>query len=87
MTGLVMGQVVELDAPASKAFAITPNDSTDLTTTARAIYVGTTGNLAVTLSGDSSSVTFTNVAAGYHPLRAKRVLATGTTASGLIGLA
>lgn len=76
-----------VDSPASRAFAITPNDSTDLTTQTRALYVGTAGNLVVTLVGDSSSVTFSNVAAGYHPLRVKRVHATSTTATGLIGLA
>jgi hypothetical protein len=87
MTGLVMGQPVDPDAPASKAFAITPNDSTDLTVSTRAVYVGTAGNLSVILTDDSAAVTLTNCAVGYHPLKCKRVRATGTTATGLVGLA
>jgi len=77
-----------LDSPAQKAFAITPNDTTDLAVTTRAIYTGAGGTIVCTLAGDSSSVTFTNVPAGsILPIRVMRVLSTGTTAVGLIGLA
>jgi hypothetical protein len=77
-----------LDSPASKAFAITPNDSTDLADVTRGLYTGTGGTIVCILNGDSASVTFTNVPAGtVLPLRVKRVLATGTTSSmALIGL-
>lgn len=74
------------ESPASRAFAITPSDSTDLTTVTRSLYVGSGGNLSVILVGDTSAVTFTNIAAGYHPLRIKRVRSTGSTATGLVGL-
>jgi hypothetical protein len=74
------------EAPARKAAALTPNDAADLATETRALYVGTGGNLSVILSGDTAAVTFTNVAAGYHPLRVKRLRATGTTATGIVGL-
>ena len=74
------------ESPASRAFAITPSDSTDLATPARSLYVGTAGNLSVILVGDTAAVTFTNVQAGYHPIRVKRIRATGTTATGIIGL-
>ena len=76
-----------VDSPASTAFAITPNDSTDLTTATRALYVGTAGNISVVLLADSAAVTLKNVAVGYHPLRVKRVRSTGTTAGDLVGLA
>jgi hypothetical protein len=72
---------------ATKAVAITPNDSTDLATVTRGIYVGAGGNLRVLLADDTSPVTLTNVSAGViYPLRVKRVYSTTTTASGLIGL-
>lgn len=77
-----------LDSPASKAFAITPADGTDLASVTRGIYTGTGGTLVCVLADDSSTVTFSNVPAGIVlPLRIKQVYSTGTTASmGLIGL-
>jgi len=78
-----------LDSPAGKAFTITPDDSNDLAISTRAVYTGTGGTLVVILQDDVASVTFTNVPPGQIlPLRCRRVLATGTTASmNLIGLA
>ncbi|TQS73039.1 hypothetical protein ERN12_04500 [Rhodobacteraceae bacterium] len=76
-----------LDAPASNGFVITPDDSTDLVTTTRGIYVGTSGDLQVTLVGDTAPVTFKNMTAGVaHPLRVARVHADQTTAQNLIAL-
>lgn len=73
--------------PADNAVAITPNDGADLATTTRAFYIGGAGNVAVILARDSASVTLTALAVGVvHPLRVKRVLATGTTATGIVGL-
>ena len=74
-----------LEAPASGAFDLTPNDGADLATFTRFIHVGSAGNLNVILAGDTSAVTLTNVQVGYHPLRIKRLMSTGTTASGLTG--
>ncbi len=75
-----------LTSPAEAAQAITPSDSVALARTTRAIYVGGTGDLRVTmLSGDV--VTLGSVQAGMvYPLRASHVMATGTTATGLVGL-
>jgi hypothetical protein len=67
--------------PGSNAAAVTPNDSTDLTYTTRALFVGGAGNIAVTMAG-GQSVTFTGVPAGaLLPIRVTRVLSTGTTAT------
>ena len=76
-----------LTSPAQHIEAITPADGTDLTFATRGIYVGTGGDLRVlTLGGDT--VTFPDVPAGVIlPIRCKRVLATSTTASGIVGLA
>jgi len=72
--------------PATSAVAITPNDSTNLTVAARAIYVGTGGTL-VLKGWDDVSVTFTNIPNGtILPVAAKRVMATGTTATDLVAL-
>ena len=75
-----------LTFPAIGMISVTPSNSVNLTTEARAIYVGVAGNLAVNMR-DGTTGTFTNVPAGSPlPIRATRILATGTTATGLISL-
>lgn len=75
-------------APASYAFVITPNNTTDLEQVTRAIYVGGDGNIAMRLANNDTHVDFIGVKAGtILPVRANRVRATDTTATGLIGLA
>ena len=71
-------RAVEVDV-SSTAFA--PVEPT------RSIYIGTAGNLEVTMA-DGSKATFTNVAAGYHPLCVKIIHTTGdgTTATGIVAL-
>ena len=73
-------------SPASSAFAITPSNTEDLVRVTRGIYVGVTGNVKVDMfSGDT--VTFLGMSAGViHPIRAKRVYATGTTATSIVGV-
>ena len=77
---------VSLGAPAVDAFAITPNDGTDLSNVTRYIYVGGAGAIAlITVNGET--VTFSAVPVGtVLPIRAARVKATGTTATLLIGM-
>ena len=72
--------------PGSGAFSITPSDATVFAEYTRGLYVGVSGNVAVKMA-DGTTVTFTNLAAGIvHPLRVQQVLATGTTATGVIGV-
>lgn len=74
-------------SPAIGGFTITPNDSTDLVQITRGILVGTSGDLNVVLSGDDNTTLLKNVAAGVVlPLSAKRVYATSTTATDIVGL-
>ena len=73
-------------APARTMFAITPSDSTDLTNTPKAIYVGTAGTISMIGVGDTVAVSLTVQSGAIIPVRAKRVNATGTTAAGLVGL-
>ncbi len=74
------------DGPANHAFSITPDDGNDLEEVSRAVYCGQAGDVVVrTPSGND--VTFANVGAGtVLPVRATRVLATGTSAASLVGL-
>jgi len=75
-----------LDSPASSGVAVTPDNSNDLAYVTRGVYVGGSGDLKVDLAA-SGTVTFTAVQAGtLLPVRAKRVYATGTTATLIIAL-
>jgi hypothetical protein len=71
-------------SPITGAFAITPNDSTDLSEITLSLWVSVAGAVKVTMY-DGSVVTYANLTAGRHPLRVKRVWSTGTAATGLVG--
>lgn len=78
--------IVALTDPAFDGFGITPDDGTDLSQVTRAVWVGNGGSVIVVLAG-GGQVTLANVVGGsILPIQAKRILATGTTASGLVGL-
>jgi hypothetical protein len=72
-----------ITSPVTGAVSITPSDSTDLTEVSLSLYIGVTGAIKVTLM-DGSIVTYTAITAGRHPLRVKRVWATGTTTTGIV---
>jgi hypothetical protein len=81
MSDTFEGLATGMASPANSAAEITPNDTTDLSTFSRAVYVGGAGNLRVTMLG-GQTVTFSNVAAGTMlPIRVSRIWATGTTAT------
>lgn len=67
------------------AAAVTPNDSTDLSSQALALYLGGAGHVKVTMVG-GESVTLTTMAAGviHHGLAIARVWSTGTSATSII---
>ncbi len=73
------------DHPATGSIAVSPNNSTDLVKFCRALYVGVTGDIAVMLT-DGSTQLFLNVPVGILPVQCKRVLLTGTTATGIVAL-
>lgn len=71
--------------PSEHAFAITPNDDADLPFVTRGIYIGGAGNVRVTTLG-GETVDYKNLAVGMtHEGRIKRVHATGTTATDIVG--
>lgn len=75
-----------MDGPAENAAAVTPADGADLANFSKALFVGGAGTLKVDLVG-GTTVTFTGVVAGsYLRLRARRVYATGTTATNIVAL-
>lgn len=77
---------IALESPATHGFAVTPNDGADLAEITRAIYVGASGNLAVTLAS-GADVTLAGVPGGtLLPLRLRRIKATGTSATSIVGL-
>lgn len=74
-----------LSDPVGHAVAVTPSDSTDtgLFGASTALYVGVGGDVKLTtFHGDT--VTFVSLAPGWHPIRVRRVWATGTTATNMI---
>lgn len=74
-------QLPELANPARGAVAVTPNDSTDLSTPARALYVGIGGDLKVTTIY-GQTVEFRNIPSGsVIPVMVSRVFATGQTST------
>jgi hypothetical protein len=76
-----------IEFPAVRLRAVTPNDTTPLVFVCKALYVGTGGNVAIMASEDTAAVTLTNVQSGsIIPVRARRVMATGTTATGIVAL-
>lgn len=84
--------------PGRFATAITPSDTLAVAIGpageyAKSLYVGVTGNLTVITGGDNSNsglgtpVLFSNVPVGWFPLQVRGVMATGTTATGIVGVA
>ena len=72
--------------PLTNAVLVSPNDSADLGYTTRAVYIGTTGNMKVTMQ-DSGTVLFTGIPAGTTlPIRVSRIWSTTTTASTILAL-
>lgn len=81
------GRGNSIDSPADNAEAVTPSDSVDIATTSRALFIGGGGDVSIDTVGGQESVVFAGLAGGsILPVRAKRVNATGTTATGIVAL-
>lgn len=78
------GKGTGLESPAPNLAIVTPNDSVDLEYASRAIWLGVEGAIKVTTLG-GQTVTTPTLAAGFpHPIRATRIWATDTTATGIM---
>jgi hypothetical protein len=71
--------------PYSSGFAITPADGAELERVTSAIHVGSAGALHVLLE-DGTELTLAAMPVGIHRLRIRKVFATSTVASSLVGL-
>lgn len=73
-------------APGKQGEVVTPSDTVDLTFVSKYIYVGVTGDVRLVMDG-GQTLTFKAVPAGtFMPVRASRVMATGTAATNLVSL-
>lgn len=79
-------QVRSMLGPIEGGFAVTPHDTNELTRVVRGLYIGGFGDVKVTFKG-GDTVTFYSVQAGtLLPVRAVKVLATGTSATNIVGV-
>lgn len=86
MTDIYKSYTPGLSSPAEDGLAIVPDDVTTLPQVTRALYVGTSGDVSVRLVS-GTVVSLGGVQGGVvYPLRVDMVLASGTTATGLVGL-
>jgi len=69
--------------PGHAGAPVTPSDSA--TIYFRALYIGTAGSVTVDMAGGGTSILFAN-AQGILPISVTKVYATGTTATGIVGL-
>lgn len=70
---------------AAGAVAVTVSDTTTYDPPGRALYVGVTGNVAVRMAGDQTTLTFTNVQGGsILSICVDRVMSTNTTATNMV---
>lgn len=75
-----------LTSPYIGGFAVTPHDTNPLAFVTRGIMVGVTGAVAMVMS-NGDSVTLTGLLVGViYPVRASKILSTGTTATGIVAL-
>lgn len=76
-----------LESPPSRGRAITPADGADLSFPIRGLMVASAGDVAVTTTG-GDAVTLPALQPGVqYAVLAVRVMSTGTTAGGIVGLA
>ena len=77
---------VGLNSPAVRAVTITPNDSVELSSPLRGYTVGGGGDIVVVFVDDTESVVLPARIAGVdYGGRIKKILASGTTATTILG--
>ena len=74
-----------LESPATVLHAVTPNDATDLVMASRALNVVQSGTVQVTTTGGTTATVYIAAGIGF-PVRATRVWASGTTATGITAM-
>ena len=85
MVDTFKGYTPSLESPASDASAVAPSDTADLPSYSRGLNVANSGFVRLTtVSGATETIYVT--AGGVFPIRASRIWATGTTATGIVAL-
>ena len=80
------GRAASFAGPANALEAVTPDDDADLSGgPTRALYVGGAGEIAV-IDAAGNTVALRSGETQYHPISVRRVLQTGTTATGIVAL-
>ena len=81
-------RATDMTSPASRVISITPHATNEIPEVVRALRfdVGGTVRFIPVANLDSEPVNYTVVAGEILPVRVRRVLVTGTTASGITGL-
>lgn len=74
----------EIIAAAASVEAWTPNDNLDLAPPARSIYVGTSGDVQIQDLAGHTTVLKALQAGTFHPVQARRIYATNTTATDIV---
>lgn len=85
MTDTFVTHSTSLQSPATNAYLTTPNDGMELEFFSRALNVSTSGTVRLTTVG-GDVVTVFIVAGTAFPIRARRIWATGTTATDIVVL-
>jgi len=64
---------------------VTPNNDADLQESIRAVHINAAGAISYVSSLDGQTYTTGTLGVGYHTMFARRILATGTTATEITG--
>lgn len=74
-----------LESPATLLVPVTPDDGADLSMPSRAINVVQSGTVQITTTGGTTATIYVAAGIGF-PVRATRIWASGTTASGITAM-
>ncbi|MEE4187007.1 MAG: hypothetical protein V2I76_00985 [Roseobacter sp.] len=86
MTDTFASTSTSLQSPATRGYAVTPDDNADIVFFSRALNVSTSGTVRLTPMDDDTPVTVFIGAGMTFPIRARRIWATGTTATDIVVL-
>lgn len=74
-----------INEPPKGSFVVTPNDGVDLPSAIRQITIGTAAGTIAWVNENGEAQATGPLPLGTYPIRAHRILATGTSATGLTG--
>lgn len=74
-----------LESPPTLLMDVSPDDATDLSVPSRALNAQSSGQVRITTTGGTTATLYIAAGIGF-PVRATRVWATGTTATGIVAM-